>query len=173
MGAPARIMGGSMKTALALAVLSAWVIAGAAQAAADPQVGTWKIDLVRSKYVTAKLPKASEAVVTPYGGDGAGVTLNVHMVSADGQPMRIRYSARYDGKPYPRTEEGVGATPGQVVTLRKVSDRTVERKVFLDGKPGGTETWTISADGKTRTVVQSGVDLKGAKIDNLQIYVKQ
>ena len=145
-------------------------VAGAAQAASDPQLGKWTIDLARSKYVTGVLPKSSVATVTPYGKDG--VTLTVNAVNAAGETIYIQYSAQYDGKPYPRIEAGAGAVQGQTVTLKRIDARTVERILYLGDKPGGTEHWAISKDGKTRTVTQSGFDLAGKPINNLQIYVK-
>jgi hypothetical protein len=152
------------------AALSFCVIGASAQAADDPQLGRWKLDREHSKYVTAQIPQTSEATLTPYGD---GVTLSVDAVNAAGQAMHIQYSAHYDGKRYPRVETGAGAVSGQTVTLERIAPRTVRRVVYLGDKPVGTETWVISADGKTRTVTQSGVDLHGKPIDNLQVYVRQ
>ena len=155
----------------AIAAISLSLLATAASAAEDPQTGHWVLDLKRSKYVTATLPKMSEATLTPLGPDG--VSLKVNMITAKGEEAHIMYSGQYDGKPNPRTETGAGAISGQTVTLKRVGPRAVQRVVYLKGKNVGEEVWSISADGKTRTVVQSGTDAKGKKIDNLQIYVKQ
>ena len=85
----------------------------------------------------------------------------------------FQYSGQYDGKPNPRIESGPGAIAGQMVTLRRVDARTVERIALLAGKPVGTETWASSADGKTRTGKQSGIDAAGKPIDNTLVYVRQ
>ena len=87
--------------------------------------------------------------------------------------MIFQCSAEYDGKPYPRIETGPGAVAGQSVTLKRVDARTVERIIYLGAKPVGTERWVISGDGKTRTVTQSGVDVRGKTINNVLVYVKQ
>jgi hypothetical protein len=142
-----------------------------ALAADDPQTGTWTLDLAKSKYVSATPPQSSVVTTAPFGKDGVSVTVNA--VNARGEKTGIQYSAQYDGKPYPRTETGAGAIAGQSVTLRRIDARTVERIVYLAGKPVGTETWAISADGRTRTVTQSGIDAQGKTINNLQVYVKQ
>jgi hypothetical protein len=142
-----------------------------AWAADDPQIGNWKLDLSKSRYVTATPPQSAAATVTPYGKDGVDLTVN--MVNARGQTFVIHYSAEYDGKPYPRTETGPGALAGQSVTLKRIDAQTVERIVWLAGKPVGTERWVISRDGKTRTVTQSGIDPQGKPIDNVQVYVRQ
>ena len=142
-----------------------------ALAADDPQTGNWNIDLAKSRYVSATAPRSSVVTIAPYGKDG--VSLTVNMVNAKGEKLVIQYSAQYDGKPYPRTETGAGAVAGQSVTLRRIDAQTVERVVYLDGKPVGTERWVLSADGKTRTVTQSGVDAQGKTINNVQVYVRQ
>jgi hypothetical protein len=142
-----------------------------AWAADDPQIGNWKLDLATSKYVSATPPMSSVVTTTPSGKDG--VSLTVNMVNARGEKLVIQYSAQYDGKPYPRTETGAGALAGQTVTLKRIDARTVERIVYLAGKPVGTETWVISQDGKTRTVTQSGTDPQGKPINNVQVYVRQ
>jgi hypothetical protein len=140
-------------------------------AADDPQIGNWKLDLGKSKYVTASAPMSSVAVVTPYGRDGISVTVNV--VNTKGDKFVIQYSARYDGKPYPRTETGAGAVAGQSVTLKRVDDQTIERVVWLAGEPVGKEIWVISKDGKTRTITQSGIDPQGKPINNVLVYQRQ
>lgn len=156
---------------LELIVLSLCMMIASAWAAGDPQTGHWKIDLARSKYVTATLPQSSEVTITPSGMDG--ISLTVHQVNAKGEKLVIQYSAQYDGKPYPRTETGAGALTGVTVSLKRIDARTVERIVYMGGKSVGTERWVISADGKTRTVTQSGVDAQGKPINNLQVYVRQ
>ena len=160
-----------MKRTLGMLVLSLCVAAMAASAATDPHVGHWKLDVAKSKYVTGTPPQSAELTVVSYGKDG--VTLTVNTVTAKGDKTSIQYSAQYDGKPYPRIETGAGAVAGQTVTLRRVDPETIERIVYLEGKAVGTERWTLSKDGKTRTVVQSGVDAKGKPIDNLLVYTRQ
>ena len=113
-----------MNKAWAIAALSLCTLASSAWAADDPQVGRWKLDLVRSKYVTGVLPKSSVATVTPFGDDG--VSLSVEAVTADGKPQHIAYKAKYDGTHYPRTESGAGAVSGQTVTLKRIDAHTAE-----------------------------------------------
>jgi hypothetical protein len=142
-----------------------------AWAADDPQTGNWKLDVAKSKYVTATAPMSSVVTIRPDGKDG--VSLTVNMVNAKGEKSVIQYSAQYDGKPYPRTETGAGAVAGQSVTLKRIDAQTVERIVYLAGKPVGTERWVLSKDGKTRTVTQSGTDPQGKPINNVLVYVRQ
>ena len=61
---------------------------------------------------------------------------------------------------------------GQTVTLKKLDNRTVERITYMKGKKLVIEKWAISADGKTRTVTQSGVGPDGKPVDNVLVYEK-
>ena len=142
-----------------------------AWAADDPQIGNWKLDLAKSKYVTSPAPTSSVAAVTPFGKDGISVTVNV--VNAKGERFDIHYSAQYDGKPYPRTETGAGAVAGQSVTLNRIDAQTIERDLYLAGQLVGKEIWVISKDGKTRTITQSGIDPKGKSINNVLVYERK
>lgn len=160
-----------MKRRLGLIAFSLCMVGMTVQAADDPQLGHWMLDVAKSQYVTATAPKSTELTITPYGKDGVSLTLNA--VNTKGEKSVIQYSAEYDGKPYPRTETGPGAITGQSVTLKRVDALTAERIVYLGGKPVGTERWVISKDGKTRTVTQSGIDSHGKPINNVLIYLRQ
>src|SRR5258706_14853879 len=92
-----------------------------AWAADDPQIGNWKLDLAKSKYVSATAPMSSVVTTTPYGKDG--VSLTVSMVNAKGEKFVIQYSAQYNGKPYPRTETGPGALAGQSEAFKRIDAR--------------------------------------------------
>jgi hypothetical protein len=153
-------------TAIAVCLLST-----SAWADVDPQIGNWRLDLAKSRFVTATAPKSSMATVKASGKDGISVSTKV--VSAQGEKFSIQYSAQYDGKPYPRTETGAGSVPGQTLTLKRIDAQTIERVVYVAGKPAGTEVWVISKDGQTRTVTQSGMDPKGKPIDNVLVFERQ
>jgi hypothetical protein len=155
----------------ALAVVLSHLIACATVWAADVQTGNWKLNVAKSQYKTATPPKSQTVTIVPQGKDGIKLTVNA--VNAKGEQSTIEYAAQYDGKEYPRTETGPGAVPGQMVTLKRIDDHTVERVALLKGKKLTTEKWQITADGKTRTVTQSGVGPDGKPVDNVLIYEKQ
>src|SRR5687767_12111337 len=67
-------------------------------AAADPAVGTWKLNVAKSKYSPGPAPKS--ATMT-YEASGDGVKRTGQTVSADGQTNSFSYTAQYDGKEYP------------------------------------------------------------------------
>lgn len=159
-----------MSRNLALAVLFLLVCSGSALAD-DVQTGNWKINLSKSRFKTSPAPKSQTVAVMPQGKDG--VKVKVDAVNAKGESSTIEYGGQYDGKENPRTETGAGAVPGQTVSLKRLDAHTAERVTWLKGKKLVTEKWEISADGKTRTVTQSGADPAGKPVDNVIVYDKQ
>ena len=159
-----------MSRKLAIAVLLVFIVCLAAWAD-DPQAGTWKVNVAKSKFKTAPPPKSQTVTIEPEGKDGIKLTVNA--INAKGEESTIKYAAQYDGKENPRTETGVGAVAGQTVTLRRIDSHTAERVTYLKGKKLTTEKWEISKDGKTRSVTQSGVSAQGQPVDNVLVYEKQ
>jgi hypothetical protein len=73
--------------------------------------------------------------------------------SADGLTLSSQtgegYDAKFDGKDYPIK----GDRAGSVVSLKKVNDRTIDEIIKRDGKIVYVNQMTVSADGKTLTLV--------------------
>ena len=124
---------------LALAVVLAHLIGCATLWAADVQTGDWRLNVAKSQYKTATPPKSQTVTIVPQGKDGVKVTVNA--VNAKGEQSTIEYAAQYDGKEYPRNETGPGAVPGQMVTLKRIDDHTVD-PVELSGSQ------TLTAPGR-------------------------
>ena len=160
-----------MSRKVAFGMLVSVVLVFTTAYAADVQTGVWKLNIAKSRYKTATSPQSQTVTIAPAGKDGVKLTVNA--VNAKGETSTIEYAAQYDGKQYPRTESGANAVPGQMVALKRIDAQTVQRDVFLKGKNVGTERWVISADGKTRTVTQSGTGPDSKPIDNVIVYDKQ
>ena len=155
---------------LAMLVVSAslWGQQGGQQ---DPQMGTWKLNVAKSKFSPGLPPQSQTVTTEPYGNDG--VKLSLDALNARGEKFTIGYSAKYDGKEYPRIETGAGAVSGQTVTLQRMDARTIERIAYLAGKKLTTERWVISPDGKTRTVTQTGTNPQGVQVNIVMVYERQ
>ena len=143
----------------------------AARAADDPQLGTWKLNVAKSKITPGPPPKSRTVTVVSYGNDG--VKLTTEEINSEGKKRTVEYSAQYDGKQYPRTETGPGAVNGQTVTLKRIDANTVERTIYLAGKKLRSETWVISKDGKTRTVTEAGTNAQGQAVSTVVVFDKQ
>jgi hypothetical protein len=135
------------------------------QAQGDPNVGTWKLNLAKSKYNAGQPPKSSTVVVA---AAGAGLKVSSDTILADGSNRKISYTASYDGKDAP-----VMGTPDYDMVSITKSGSTLKGIRKKAGKQVQTFTTVVSADGKTRTTTSMGTNAAGQKVDNVQVYDKQ
>src|SRR5713226_8930874 len=122
-------------------------------AADDAAIGTWKLDEGKSKLV-AGMPKNTTVVYTA-AGDSTKVV--VDGVGADGKPTHNEWTGKFDGKDYPLTGDPTADTR----SYKKIDANTLELTNKKAGKIILTGTITVSADGKSRTVVINGTDASG------------
>jgi hypothetical protein len=151
-----------MKLALVVTLVAA---AYGVQAQADPTVGTWKLNLAKSKYNAGQPPKSSTVVIA---AAGQGIKLTSDTVLADGTARKISYTATYDGK-----DAVVTGTPDYDGMSLKKTANGVEGSRKKAGKVVQSYTRVISADGKTMTVTSTGTNAAGGKVDNVQVYDRQ
>src|SRR3989442_15419405 len=90
-------------------------------------------------------------------------------IDADGKPMHVAWSGKFDGKDYPVT----GDPNGDTRSYRKVNDRTLEVTVKKNGKATVTARTVVSADGKNRTPTINRTTPKDKKFKNVAVYDKQ
>ena len=131
----------------------------------DPRIGTWKLDVAKSKYSPGPAPKSGTVT---FSAAGQGVKAAIDFVGPDGSKTQWGYTANLDGKPYPVT----GNADGDMVMAKRVNANTVETTYTLKGKPTTVNTGVVSADGKTFTVTTKGTNAQGQKVDNIQVFVK-
>ena len=68
--------------------------------AADPIVGTWKLNVAKSTYSPGPAPKSITAKIE---AAGEGEKRTADGVRGDDKPIRLEYTAQYDGKDNPIT----------------------------------------------------------------------
>jgi len=150
---------------LVVALVALAAVASVSRAQTDPSVGTWKLNLAKSKYNAGDPPKSAMIVIT---AAGTGVKVSANTVLADGKARTIEYTSMYDGKDAIVT----GTADYDMVAIKRTADGTSgDRKKA--GKVVQTFTRTISADGKTMTTTAKGTNAAGQKVDNVQVYDKQ
>jgi hypothetical protein len=141
-------------------------VSSLAVAQTDPAVGTWKLNLSKSKYSPGPLPKSNTVTIT-------AVANGVHVVAkgedAAGRPTSIDYTATADGKDQPVK----GAPAYDTTAMKRVDANTTEQTRKKEGKTVQTVTRKISADGKTMTVTTRGKDENGRTINNVAVYDRQ
>jgi len=155
-----RIAGSVVVAALVLAV--SWT----ASAQSDPAVGTWKLNVGRSKYVPGPAPQSNMITITAAGN---GIHVVAKGEDATGKPTSIDYTATYDGKDSPVK----GAPAYDTVSLKRIDANNTEQIRKKEGKMVQTVTRKISPDGKTMTVTTRGKDESGRTLNTVAVYDKQ
>ena len=135
-------------------------------AAVDPHVGTWKLNVAKSKYSPGPAPKE---VTMKIEAKGAGIHLTQTGTDGAGKPIRVDFSANYDGKDNPTT----GVTNTDTIAVKRVDANTTESTLKKGGKVVMTVISVVSKDGKTRTSTFKGTDAAGKPVNNVAVYDKQ
>jgi hypothetical protein len=148
-----------------LLAVGAAAVASAA-GAPDPVVGTWKLNLAKSKFSPGPGPQSQTRT---YAETAQGTTLTVTGVAADGAPVSGQSTFNYDGKDYPIT----GSPDYDTLSLQRLDGNTVKSTQKKAGKVTGTTTRTVSKDGRVLTLMSKGTNAKGAAYDNVLVFDKQ
>lgn len=135
-------------------------------AADDPVIGTWKLNIAKSKYTGMSAPKSQVYKYEANGPDGVKFTND--SVNADGTNVHAEYAVKFDGKEGPVK----GDPTRDMTTNKRVNANTTSGTSSLKGKPVGTYTRTVSKDGKTLTVTAKGTN-EGKPYHQVAVYEKQ
>jgi hypothetical protein len=152
----------SIALALAAIVATTGVIG-----AADHWLGTWKLNLAKSKYNPPEMAPKSQTI-TREAVDG-GMKLVTDGIDGQGKATHTEYSAKFDGKDYPWT----GQANADTVSLLRIDDEYYEAIWKLKGEVTITSNTVVSKDGKTLTTTQSGKDAQGRVVLNLTVFDRQ
>jgi hypothetical protein len=151
--------------------------------AADPLVGTWKLNEAKSKFT----PGTGKNTRVVYEARGSQVRITADGVNADGKPTHSEWTGKFDGKDYSVT----GDPNADMRSYRKVDDRTLDFTVKKGGNITVTGRVVVAADGKSRTVTTSGTtgtaapagragqrgdfaaEQRGKKFKNIAVFDKQ
>jgi hypothetical protein len=140
-------------------------LGGALCFAADPQMGTWKLNEAKSKIT----PGTAKFTTVTFKDMFGNIKATQDGINANGKPIHVEWSGKFDGKDYPVT----GDPSGDTRAYRKLDDRTLELTVKKNAKAIVTARTVVSADGKSRTAAVSGTSPKGKKFKNVAVYDKQ
>jgi hypothetical protein len=162
---PQRLKGDNVKKALSLIMLAAVLYAGPALAA-DPVIGTWKLNVAKSKFSSGGTLTAGTRVYTE--ADGV-YTLDQKLTPADGKEISNRAQYR-DGKEVKQTAGGPGP---DATRAKKINANSWEFVLKKDGKIVGHVHRVVSADGKTLTVHSTGMHLSGGTGNEKLVFDRQ
>ena len=146
-----------MRGILSRAVLAMAAAGGLALAAAgtpDPVIGSWELNIAKSKFTTGPVLKSQSRT---YSQSGDSIAVVIKSVGSDGKEMTMQTTYKLDGKDYPVT----GAPGWDTISGKQVDSNTAEFTVKKGGKVIGKISRTVSKDGKTLTSRQNTTTAKG------------
>ena len=150
-----------------IALSLGFILAAGVLYAADPMMGTWKLNESKSK-LTRGTTKNTKVV---YDSKRLGMgrwDVTGEGVDADGKPVHSEWKGKFDGKDY----EVTGDPNSDMRSYTKVNDQTLNITVKKGGKVTATGRIAVSADGKSRVVTLNGTTAKGKKFSNTAVYDK-
>jgi hypothetical protein len=149
----------------AMLVFGATAVATAADAP-DAIIGTWKLNLEKSKFAAGAAPKS---MTRTYAAAAGGTAMTITGVAADGSAVNQSATLTYDGKDVAWT----GSTAFDSLTLKKVNGTTVKAELKKDGKVVGHSVRTITGKGKVLSLSTTLKTAKGGTTHETGVYDKQ
>ena len=132
----------------------------------DPFVGTWRLNVAKSKYTPGPVPKSTTST---YEAAGKGYKVSVRSEPATGPVQQYSYTTNLDGADSPITGNNPNA---DTIAVKRIDANTLETVNKKGGKVTTTQRNVVSADGKTRTVTTTGTDGSGQKVNNVAVFEK-
>ena len=140
-----------------------------AQSQDDPSLGTWKLNVSKSKY-TGMAPNKGDT--RSYEFVNGWVLVTTETVNGAGNRTGVRFAAKFDGKEYQQV--GRFAPTVALITYKPVDKYTLQYTVRTTaGKIDSTNTRSVARDGKTMTIEQKSADEGGKAVGYVQVWERQ
>ena len=149
---------------LGLAIL---IASASLQAQNNPIMGTWTLNLSKSKYVSEPPPRSRTLKFDPVGS--SGLRLINDAVMANGEKTHIDETFIQDGREHP-LRRSANADTHVNVQFDAYTSQTITKK---DGKPVQVLKRIVSQDGRTLTVIVSRTNASGQPVDDIRVFDKQ
>ena len=148
------------------AILAVTLFAVSAHAADDPLLGTWKLNIRKSRFLPGPGFR-SETRTYEQQADGVKVTID----TVDGKGTRVVsvFVTTPDGQQHKVSGEG---GPADAVALTRVNETTAETVLTHAGKDIAKTTRVLAADGNSMTVSYVGLDPHGNPVDYRMVFEK-
>ena len=134
--------------------------------AGDPVIGTWELNVAKSKYTPGPGPKSETRT---YTATANGYKFSSKGVGADGKPTAVTFTVAFDGKYAPMT----GNPNADSIMVKRVDANTTESTQKKGAKVVNHTTRVVSKDGKTLTNTSSGTDAAGKATSAVAIFDKK
>jgi hypothetical protein len=134
--------------------------------AADNSIGTWKLNMEKSKFST---PFPMKNLTSTFEASEGGVKVVNSGERPDGSPVQGGYTVKYDGKDYP-----AAGAPFNTIAMKQVSANVFTFKLKNTGtKFTSTGRSVISKDGRTMTGTSKGTGADGKPFQSTMVWDKQ
>jgi len=155
-----------LKFASILALGAVFCVPAFAQS--NPAVGSWKLNLEKSKYNPGPAPKS---MMRTLEAQGENVKYSFEGVSSEGTGIAYSFTVAFDGKESPIT----GSMPGgaDAISIKRTDANNFDATLTKAGKVVGTAKSEISKDGKVTTVTAQATGGDGQAITSTAVYDKQ
>jgi hypothetical protein len=135
------------------------------KAGEDRVVGTWKLNLAKSRFAGGGAPTSQTRI---YEAHPTGIKATVKTSYADGRSTTIEYIAAYDSVEYPLT----GSSQYDAIALKRMTDTTAEARLIHAGKEVATAQRVISEDGQTMTITVK-TNVGTGEVTNVSVFQRQ
>jgi len=144
------------------------IVAALAASAADNTLGTWNLNVAKSRFTPPPMPVKS-LTLTREAADG-GVKQTIAGVRADGTAANASYTAKYDGKEV----QVEGNAPYDTIAITQVNANTLkdERKK-TGGSYKASALTVVSHRGQRMTVTAKGTNADGKPFTQTFVFEKQ
>jgi hypothetical protein len=156
-----------VRTRFVVLVLAFLAVSAGLGAADDPLVGTWKLNLAKSKFSPPPPPQDTTIKYEPYGANG--IKVNAEITDEKGKTTVTVYSGSFDGKDFTVS----GSVDADTGSMRRIDAYTTEVANKKAGKATTTLRRAVSKDGKTLTIRAKGTDGKGRPVNSVEVFDKQ
>jgi hypothetical protein len=134
----------------------------------DPFLGTWKLNVNKSKFVPGPPRKSETRFVV---SSSMGLNVSIERINGDGSTQEFQYTSNLDGKSYPIVGQGPWGANTIAATL--AAPRTIQSTLSKDSKVVATGTSVVSQNGRVLTITTKGTDANGHAFSSVAVYDKQ
>jgi hypothetical protein len=128
----------------------------------DPLLGTWALDIAKSRYSPGPKPQSQ---TRSYEKHRLGIRATVKTVQADGRSTTVQTVYDFDNMEHPVT----GSEDVDSILMKRIDAYTAEGTLSHAGRETGTMRRVISKDGKSMTVT---LQRTTPPANNVEVYEK-
>jgi len=149
-----------------LLLIAGITLSRVAQGADDPNTGTWRLNVAKSKFNPGPGPKSKILTIKIENGTE---TYNAQGIDASGRETLETYKAKLDG-----TDAPVDGIPfADTVSNRQLAPNHLVTTFKKNGAVTMTLDIVVSPDGMTRMLTYTGKNERGRKVHDVLVFDKE